>query len=149
MFFEVLNLTYHSPITIESPTYGRLPLYSSVFVHTRSVAWATRERPSAIRDSETPILSAEASDTGLVSAAAGASFGISRTCRFARRLCVPQRLLEQDPAAISPRAPRPRWVLRVGQSHARVALVADEMTGISARVLAQVVLVVILRTVPG
>ena len=24
MFFEVLSLTYHSPITIESPTYGVL-----------------------------------------------------------------------------------------------------------------------------
>ena len=70
MFFEVLSPTYHIPITIECALRGRLPLYSSVFVHTRSVSRATDERPSAIRDRETPnALSAEASDTGLMSAA--------------------------------------------------------------------------------
>jgi hypothetical protein len=69
MFFEVLSPTYHIPITIECALRGRLPLYSSVFVHTRSVSRATDQRPSAIHDRETRMLSAEASDSGLLSTA--------------------------------------------------------------------------------
>ncbi len=69
MFFEGFSQTYHIPITIECALRGRLPLYSSVFVHTRSVSRATDQRPSAIHDRETRMLSAEASDSGLVSTA--------------------------------------------------------------------------------
>ena len=37
MFIGVSSLTYHSPITIESFTYGPVPAYFSAFVHTNSV----------------------------------------------------------------------------------------------------------------
>ena len=64
MFFEVLSPTYHIPITIECALRGRLPLYSSVFVHIRSV---TVRLMSGLRQFTRDALApAEASDAGLV-----------------------------------------------------------------------------------
>ena len=82
MFFEVLNQTYHIPITIDSSTQTRVPLYSSVFVTLVLPRERFNERPMAIRNREAPKLSAEASDTGLVSAAQCHSLRTTPVQRF-------------------------------------------------------------------
>jgi hypothetical protein len=69
MFLEVLSQTYHIPITIDSPLRGVFPCIPRCSSHSFLSRGATDERPLAIHGRETPMLSADASDTGLVSVA--------------------------------------------------------------------------------
>lgn len=59
MFFGVLRLTYHSPITIESLTYPRVPLDASVLVQTCPVCRRNPSRQLPRQDAlETPSVDA-------------------------------------------------------------------------------------------